>query len=154
MRGWMVAVLLVSTSAAAEPLIARNASDVRIAVAGKARHALALKPLPAGGGWRLELAADASAADIVDVTPGTPARTITVAVLGRTLRFDGVRFAGGHVYDVRLRAAGKTPSGFIYLYPAPAAKEKPRKGAERVRFDVDEAPAADDAIAPIDKGPL
>lgn len=157
MRQWVVGLLLcaANANAGAAPLQAKNGSDVRIAVANQARHAFALKPSAGHDGWRLELVGDALSADIVDVTPGTPARTITVAVAARTLCFDNVRFTGGHVYQVQLRSAAGLSSGLVYLTPEPAAKERARKGAERVRFDVDDQPTDDSqGIARVTKGAL
>jgi hypothetical protein len=154
MRAWVVVLSLWAASAVAEPLPAKNAEDVRVSVANKSRHAFALKPLAAGG-WQLELGADAERADLIDVTPGTPARTLTVPVVARAVRFDAVRFVGGHVYHLSLRAGARVASGFVYLHPATAAKERPRGRAERVRFDPDDAPADDGTnIGRVDKGSL
>jgi len=126
---------------------------VRVSVANKSQHAIGLRPLPGGAGWRLELAGAGDAADIIDVTPGTPARTLSVAVVGRMLAFDAQRFAGGHIYRVQLRGHGAW--SFVYLYPDPATLKLPKKGTERVRFDPDDSAAPDDgAPARTDKGSL
>ncbi len=143
--------------AAAEPLPAKHVEAVRVSVANKSQHALALRALPAGAGWRLELAGDGSTADAIDVTPGTPARTLAVAVIGRALKFDPLRFSGGHVYRVQLHGDKHGAWSFVYLYPDPAmAKMAPKKrGTQRVRFDGDQAAESDDgAPARVDKGSL
>lgn len=152
-------VCATSALAAAEPLPVKHVEAVRVSVANKAQHALAVRALAGGAGWRLELAADGDSADIIDVTPGTPARTLTLAVIGRALKFDALRFAGGHVYRVQLHGDKRDSWSFVYLYPDPSTlKLPPRKpnSAERVRFDADEAaPSKDDgAPARIDKGAL
>ena len=159
MRGLaFVAVVSWCALATAEPLPVKHAEAVRVSVANKHERAVGLRARPGGAGWQLELAADGQSADVIDVTPGTPARTLAVTVVGRTLKFDALRFAGGHVYRVQLRGDKRMAWGFVYLYPDPAAlKMAPAKkgGAERVRFDPDEAPAADDgAPARVDKGSL
>lgn len=160
--GWMICgAVAVGGVAAAEPLPVKRVEAVRVSVASKSQHAIGLRALPAGAGWRLDLASDGDggSADAIDVTPGTPARMLSVAVIGRTLTFDPVRFAGGHVYRVQLRGEKRAPWSFVYLYPDPAAlKLPPRKkasAAERVRFDEHDAPTADDgAPARVDKGSL
>lgn len=154
MRGWVVVLSLWSAGALAEPLPAKNAEDVRVSVANKPRHAFALRPLAAGG-WQLDLGADADRAELIDVTPGTPARTLSLPVLARTVRFDAARFVGGHVYHVSLRAGARVTSGFVYLHPAAALKVRARGRAERVRFDPDETPRDDgEGIGVVDKGSL
>ena len=158
MRGLALGLVLsCGAIAAAEPLPVKHAEAVRVSVASRSQHAIGLRALPGGAGWRLELAADGGSADAIDVTPGTPARMLSVAVVGRTLSFDAVRFAGGHVYRVQLRGEKRAPWSFVYLYPDPAALKLPPKksGAERVRFDEHDGPAADDgAPARVDKGSL
>lgn len=153
MRGLAVMMVLSSAAAWAEPLPARNAGDVRVAVANKVRHAFALKAV-ADGGWRLELGADAERADLIDVTPGTPARTLSVPVIARVVKLDGVRFVGGHVYHLALRSGARTASGFVYLHPVAAAKQAPRGKVERVKFSDGDNKPSDDAIGTVDKGSL
>jgi hypothetical protein len=154
------ALAISAPVAVAEPLAVRHAEAVRVSVAHKSHPALGLRALPAAAGWRLELAGEGAAADVIDVTPGTPARTLSVPVIGRALVFDTLRFAGGHVYRVQLRGDGRTSWSFVYLYPDPAlVKIAPkRRGIERVRFDGDgdAAPAASDDGGPahLDKGSL
>ncbi len=158
MRGLALGLVLSwSALAVAEPLPVKRVESVRVSVANKSQHALALRALPGGAGWRLELAADGESADVIDVTPGTPARTLALPVVGRTLKFDAVRFAGGHVYRVQLHGDKRLAWSFVYLYPDPALLKMPAKksGAERVRFDEDEkAPVDDGAPARVDKGAL
>ena len=140
--------------AVAEPLPVKHVEAVRVSVANKSQHAIGLHAMPGGGGWRLELAGAGEAADVIDVTPGTPARTLGVTVVGHTLAFDAQRFAGGHVYRVQLR--GHAAWSFVYLWSDPATLKLPaKKGTERVRFDPDDSAAADDgAPARTDKGSL
>ncbi len=156
MRGLALGLVLSwSALAMAEPLPVKRVEAVRVSVASRSQHAIGLRALPGGAGWRLELAADGDGADAIDVTPGTPARMLSVPVVGRTLTFDALRFAGGHVYRVQLR--GDKRWSFVYLYPDPATLKLPVKksGTERVRFDEHEAPADDDgAPARVDKGSL
>jgi hypothetical protein len=159
MRG--LAFVIVASSCAlavAEPLPVKHVEAVRVSVANRSQHAFGLRALPGAAGWRLELTAarDADAADIIDVTPGTPARTLTVAVVGRMLTFDPLRFTGGHVYRVALRGDKRAAWSFVYLYPDPATLKLPaKKGTERVRFDPDESGEVDDnAPARTDKGAL
>ena len=160
MRGLAFAMVFsFGALAVAEPLPVKHVEAVRVSVASRSQHAIGLRALPGGAGWRLELATDGDggSADAIDVTPGTPARMLSVAVVGRALSFDAVRFAGGHVYRVQLRGEKRAPWSFVYLYPDPAALKLPPKksGAERVRFDEHDGPAADDgAPARVDKGSL
>ena len=160
MRGLaFVVVCATSALAAAEPLPVKHVEAVRVSVANKSQHAFGLRALPAGAGWRLDLAGDGDSADVIDVTPGTPARTLTVAVIGRALKFDALRFAGGHVYRVQLHGDKRSSWSFVYLYPDPSTLKLPprRPGtAQRVRFDADEAPPPSDDGAPArtDKGAL
>jgi len=142
--------------AVAEPLPVKHVEAVRVSVANKSQHAIGLRALPGSTGWRLELTGAGDAADIIDVTPGTPARTLSVAVIAHALVFDALRFTGGHVYRVALRGDKRATWSFVYLYPDPSTLKLPaRKGTERVRFDADEA-AAEDSNAPArtDKGAL
>jgi hypothetical protein len=154
MRGLAFVIVLSSGALAiAEPLPVKHVEAVRVSVANKSQHAIGLRALPGGAGWRLELAGAGDAADIIDVTPGTPARTLSVAVVGRMLAFDAQRFTGGHVYRVQLRGHGAW--SFVYLYPDPSTLKLPKKGTERVRFDADDSAAPDDgAPARTDKGSL
>ncbi|HEX6836824.1 MAG TPA: hypothetical protein VF334_09645 [Polyangia bacterium] len=150
-------VLSCGAVAVAEPLPAKHVEAVRVSVASRSQHAIGLRALPAGAGWRLELAADGDSADVIDVTPGTPARMLSVPVVGRALTFDALRFAGGHVYRVQLRGDKRSAWSFVYLYPDPATLKVPAKkrGTERVRFDDNDAPATDEgAPARVDKGSL
>src|SRR5437667_1370330 len=104
MRGqaWCLALRAATGASAAEKVAPPlKPTEIRVSVANKSQKALGLRPLPAGAGWRLDLAADADSVDIIDLTPGTPARTTTLPVAGRALRFDALRFAAGHVYRVQ-----------------------------------------------------
>ena len=148
MRGLAFAVVICSswcTLAFAE-LPVKHLDSVRVSVMNRSQRALALHAIAAGG-WRLDLEGDGDSADVIDVTPGTPARTITLAVVTNTIKFDAVRFAGGHVYRVQLNGKKRSTASLVYLYPD-ASKLKlppPRKaGAQRVRFDSSDTAATDD----------
>jgi hypothetical protein len=143
--------------AAAEPPPVKHApSTIRVSIANRSQKALALRATAAGG-WRLDLEVDAVSADVIDLTPGTPARTVTLEVVTNTIKFDKVRFAGGHVYRVQLNGGKRPIVSLVYLYPdVSAAKLPPKKAAtQRVRFDTDDKkPAGDDGIPRVDKGSL
>jgi hypothetical protein len=146
MRGLAFAVVVMSWGALAfAELPVKHLDSVRVSVANKSQKALALHA-SAGGGWRLDLECDGDSADVIDVTPGTPARTITLAVITNTLKFDAVRFAGGHVYRVQLNGKKGARASLVYLYPDASKLKLPpaKKGAQRVRFDADDAAARDD----------
>jgi hypothetical protein len=155
MRVLAVGLLFVAvTVSAAEKATPVKPTEVRVSVANRSQKALGLKPQPGVSGWRLDLASDVDAADIIDLTPGTPARTISLTIIGRALRFDPMRFVGGHVYRVQLKSSGKPASlTFVYLYPEAAAEPR-RRGTERVKFAPDEKPAADTGPLAVDKGAL
>jgi hypothetical protein len=144
-----LAFLAVATwcALAGAELPVKHMDSVRVSVANRSQKALALHAA-AGGGWRIDLEGDGVSADIIDVTPGTPARTITVAVVMNTLKMDSVRFAGGHVYRVQLNGGKRASVSLVYLYPD-AAKMKgapvvKKGGAQRVRFDAGESAGSDD----------
>jgi hypothetical protein len=157
-RVLFLSFLLCGAVAQADGLPARNGDEVRLNVNQRSRKATRLRPT--GEGWRLELSATSAngAADVFDVTPGTPARTLSVMVNGGSILFDRVRFAGGHAYRVQLRSNGRAAeSGFVFLVADPPPKELPRRGAERLRFDDETAKSSktsDDKIAPVEKAPL
>jgi hypothetical protein len=155
-----IALALWATHAAAgeptPPAKQLQPGPVRVLVANRTQLATGLHALPAGAGWRLDVTSDAQSADIIDLTPGTPARTFTLSVLSRALRFDSMRFVGGHVYRVALRSRGRVSASLVYLYPDPAMAKLPKSGTQRVRFEGDDAPAAadSDGIRPVNKGSL
>lgn len=141
--------------AAAEPTV-KNGETVRVSLAGHAQRAVGLRFTDAG--WSFDVATQRTRAELIDVTPGTPARTLSVAIVGGTLKLDGVRFAGGHVYRAQL-LGGARPAPtvvLLYLHPDPAAAKVPAKkaGAQRVRFDSDEPAADDSGISHVEKGSL
>jgi hypothetical protein len=158
MRVWALAFLFVavtvSAAEAAEKATPVKPTEVRVSVANRSQKALGLKPLPAAAGWRLDLTADVDAADIIDLTPGTPARTISLSIIGRALRFDRMRFVAGHVYRVQLKSSGKPASlTFVYLYPEATAEPR-RRGTERVKFAPGEKATEDNTPLAVDKGAL
>jgi hypothetical protein len=157
MRGLAFAVVTTWCALATAELPVKHVDSIRVSVANKSQKAIALHA-STGGGWRLDLEGDGDSADVIDLTPGTPARTITLAVITNTLKFDGVRFAGGHIYRVQLNGKKGSSYSLVYLYPDASKLKLPpvRKGAaQRVRFDDDAAAASDDgAPARTDKGSL
>jgi hypothetical protein len=124
-------VVLVSLLALAVPagaaLKTKDAEAVRVRVAGGAKMGVGLRPHSDGWRLRLEETGGGARAELIDVTPGTPARTLSVMVSGDELLLDHVRFHGGHVYHVMIRRGEKSiGSGFVYLYPAAPIKDLPR----------------------------
>ncbi|MDB4965436.1 MAG: hypothetical protein JWN44_1125 [Myxococcales bacterium] len=155
MRASAVGILLLAalTANAAEKAVPLEPTEVRVAVANRSQKALGLRPLPTGG-WRLDLPSNADTADIIDLTPNTPARTITLSIVGRALRFDAIRFTGGHVYRIQLKT-GPSPSTstLVYLYPQPSTEPRHR-APQRVKFSPDERPTDDSPLSTVDKGSL
>jgi hypothetical protein len=144
----------VSSANAAAALRLRGAKVVRVrGVAGTPFQIAA-----DASGWRLELAelpAAGTSAELIDVTPGTPARMLTVRVEGTTLHLDDFRFVAGHVYRLQLRKAG-APMAVALVYLPPRADDLPRAtSSNRVDFVEGEQPAVDgDMPAPQRKGRL
>ena len=156
MRGLAFVVLCSWCALARAELPVKHVDSVRVSVANRSQKALALRAAAAGG-WRLDLEGEGDTADVIDLTPGTPARTITLAVVTNTLQFDAVRFTGGHVYRVQLNGKKRPSVSLVYLYPDPSKLKLPptkKTSAQRVRFDGDDAPARDDGITRVDKGAL
>ena len=155
----VTALGVASTANAFEPLPVKHIEAVRVSVSNRSQKALGLHATPSGG-WRLDLEGDGVSADVIDLTPGTPARTVTIAVITNTIKFDRVRFAGGHVYRVQLNGGPKGPSvSLVYLFPdgAPAKmapQGKKASGAQRVRFDDNEPATKDEGISRVEKGSL
>jgi hypothetical protein len=149
--------LLVAAPAQALPLQLKNAESVRVQVNRQSKPAFALRPDKDREGWRLAFVDGANgSAELVDVTPGTPARTLAVPINGGELFLDGGRFAGGHVYHLVLRRSGAfVGSSYVYLYPVAPLKEGPRRGPQRVQFVADEpANPSSDEIQPVSKSGL
>jgi len=143
------ALLSFSSSAnAAASLRLRGAKVVRVRGVSGTPFQLASD----GTGWRLELAdlpAGGTSAELIDVTPGTPARTLSLVVDGATLHLDDLRFAAGHVYRLQLRKAGAAVAvGFIYLPPRTDDAAPTRRPSNRVDFAEGERPAGDPAELP------
>jgi hypothetical protein len=126
--------------ALAAPLESKNAEAVRVAVNRQPRLGLGVKPSAGSEGWRLQLKDPKDGtAQVVDVTPGTAARTLKLSMNAGELVFDTVRFVGGHVYHVQLHhGADTTSSGFVYLYPSAAPKPAPQKAMpQHLKFETD-----------------
>jgi len=159
MRGLAFALVFGLSSwcliAGAEPAV-KNGETVRVSLAGRSQRAVGLRYTDAG--WSLDVTGERTRADLIDMTPGTPARTLSVAIVGGTLKLDTVRFVGGHVYRAQLAGGARPTVMLVYLRPDPAtAKVSSKKaGAERVRFDADEPAAASDdsGITRVEKGSL
>src|SRR6478672_2022388 len=108
----------------AEPLKARNHEVIQVKVGSQRRGTIALHARPEG--WRLELSGSTAngSAEVVDLTPGTPARTLSVIINGDELLLDNTRFIANHVYRVQLRRGGvAVESGYVYLYPLVVLKD-------------------------------
>jgi hypothetical protein len=159
MRGLALVVSALCVGGVANamgPLPVKHIEAVRVSVSNRAQKALGLRAAT-GGGWRLDLEGDGVSADVIDLTPGTPARTVTIAVITNTIRFDSARFAGGHVYRVQLNGGPKGPlASLVYLYPdaAPAKMPAKKAGPQRVRFDGNEPETKDEGISRVEKGSL
>jgi hypothetical protein len=159
MRWFLALVAFASINgglAIGSPLKARNPEIVQVKVGGQAKQGIALRSHPEG--WRLELSGSTAngTAELVDLTPGTPARTLAVPVNGDELLLDAARFIGGHVYRVQLRRGGvAVESGLVYLYPSPVLKDAPQtKVPQRLKFSADEKPLDDTGIQPVSKSSL
>ena len=145
--------LFAAVAADAAPLKVKNARAVRVKVNGDSKAGVQLVADDAG--WRLKLdgAAAPQRLSVIDVTPGTPAQTLLVRVLGGEALFDAHRFQGGHVY--RVSAAGVEGASFVYLQPSAALAAPAPKGPGRLDFDEgDRAVADESAIEPAKKGSL
>lgn len=159
-KALVLALLFLSLPAAADPLKAENASDVRVPMAAKLQRALGVRVTTEKDGWRLQLRAPVEGvAEVFDVTPGSPAVTFTLRLVAGMISFDLARFSGGHTYHVAVRSPQSVSTGLVYLYPdASAVKQQARRGAAgatRVRFEDNEpAPAGSDEITPEKKGSL
>jgi hypothetical protein len=107
-------------------------------------------------GWHLELASvESTIAQIIDVTPGAPARTLTLAIHDGELIFDPRRFAGGHVYQVSLMSdAASQGTRWVFLVPAPTRVKEPTvapKEPQQLKFIEHESTNSDDTIQPVQK---
>ena len=146
--------ILATGAAQAEP--SRQSETVRVSLAGRAQRATALRWVGGGGGgWQLEVATDRTRAELIDVTPGTPARTLSVPVVGGALSLDAVRFAGGHVYRAQLAGAeggaGGAPLSVSRSDDGQAAGEEGGRGsacASTATTRRRPTPTADDGITP------
>ncbi len=137
----------------------RDAESVRVRVAGEAKLGVGLRARSDGWRLRLQETGGGATAELIDVTPGTPARMLNVMVTGDELLLDTVRFEGGHVYRLQIRRGDRTiGSGFVYLYPAAPLKDMPRsRQPAKMQFTPTET-AADksdgDSPHPVAKSPL
>ena len=130
--GLLVAWVQLQGQAEAAPLKVKNAVAVRVTMAQGSQRGLGVKP--ERDGWRLQLSlakvSQDTSVEVIDVTPGTPARTLSVLLRGEEALLDGQRFEGGHVYRVQLRSGSGIDSAYVYLYPSgpvAAVKEGPTK---------------------------
>jgi hypothetical protein len=150
--GAFLAVLGVSSTAAATPLAIRHGRSIRVALAGRTEPATALRPI-ANCGWKLELA-NATAGAVLsfrDVTGGmTAAPRFELPVVAGGVVLDSTRFRADHAYRVELRQ-GQAVVGTVLIYLQP-----PRGGRGSVVFDDRDALGStrDDELAPSDKGAL
>lgn len=149
-------VLCVAASASATPLRVRNAAVVRVKVGSDSKAGLSLRAEEHG--WRLKLdgAAALQRLSVIDVTPGTPAQTLSLKVVAGEAMFDAVRFQGGHVYRI---SNGADAAAYVYLQPSAALAAQPKAGpgagTGRLDFDDGDRVMADEStIEPAKKGAL
>ena len=153
LRGFAFLIVLgLALPSVASPLRLRNQA-IRVRVNGESKPGYQLRPEgPNGNIWKLRLElTDAQARfDVIDVTPNTPARTISLRANAGEVVFDG-RFEGGHVY----RIATATSSTFVYLQPPAVMQAPQQKGPAKVDFEPGEKALADDSgIEAAHKGSL
>ncbi len=159
MRFVLLITLLGLTGIADAALKTRDAEAVRVKVAGAPKMGVGLRPRSDGWRLRLEETGGGASAELIDVTPGTPARMLNVMVSGDELLLDSVRFQGGHVYHVSIRRGERAiGSGFVYLYPTAPLKDLPRdRVPAKMQFTPTETAAdTSDSSAPhpVAKSPL
>lgn len=132
---------------------ATNASAVRVRVNGDSKAGLQLRSQD-DAGWRLKLEGQLGLMRLsaIDVTPGTPAQTLSVRVAAGEALFDAQRFQGGHVYRVS-SAEGAT---YVYLQPSATLAAQPKSnGPGQIDFAEGERAVADEGnIEPAKKGSL
>ncbi len=138
----------------AAPLKIKNATTVRVTMAAGAQRGVAVKP--GEDGWKLQLilakASQDTSVEIIDVTPGTLASTVSVGLRGEEALLDSQRFFGGHVYRVQVRVGAGLESAYVYLYPSsPLATVK--QGPTKLEFAGDEQDVAS-GPAPVRKSAL
>lgn len=129
-----------------------NASTIRVRVNGDSKPGLQLRSLD-DAGWRLKLQGQLGLMRLlaIDVTPGTPAQTLSVRVAAGEALFDAQRFQGGHVYRVS-SAEGAT---YVYLQPSATLAAQPKAGPGQIDFAEGERAVADEgSIEPAKKGSL
>jgi len=144
-------------AASAGPLKVKNAVAVRVNMAAGSQRGLGVKP--ERDGWRLQLSLATvnkdTQVDVIDVTPGTPARTVSVVLHGDEAVLDGQRFEGGHVYRVQLRSTAGLDSAYVYLYPSASASAAAKEGPTKLEFAEDERDATGSSgPAPVKKSAL
>jgi hypothetical protein len=149
-KAWLVVALLFSLPAAADPLKAVNAQDVRVPLGARPQRALGVRGTAEKDGWRLQLRAPSDGTvQVFDVTPGTAAVTFNLRLIAGLISFDMPRFAAGHTYHVEVRGKGTpTATGLVYLYPDAPSTQPSRANATRVKFEDNEpaAPASDEIV--------
>lgn len=144
---FLVAAMVVTTSAGAAPLAVRNGQSIHIGLAGHRESAQALRS--ASTGWRLDLAGVRGVLRLVDVTAGAAPTTMELPVEGAAVVLDVDCFRPDHAYRIELRQGMKlVGTAFIYLKPLPRTRGP-------IRFDDHETGAsADVEIATLAKGSL
>jgi hypothetical protein len=150
MRWFLLAILLGASQAAAAPLIGKHARRMLVSVNHHRRGGLGVRPC--SDGWHLRLAHSPNGlAELIDVSPRTPARTISQGLDGDELYLDTGRFKGGHVYQLQLRRGEAIVSrGYVYLYPRSSRSARDCPAPQRLVFGSAEMsePGDDDGSSP------
>lgn len=152
---FVLAALFTGMPAAAAPKM-RLAKVVRVKVGNGTRRGIGLHAC--SDGWHLELGSVSSVAEVIDVTPSAPARTLTLAVRNEELLFEPRRFIGGHVYQVQL-FSGDERRDTLWVVLFPSARLEEGKALERplkelpqhFKFVDDEPALSDEAIQTVAK---
>jgi hypothetical protein len=135
-RLFPVCLLLLGAAAPASgsPLVGRHVRRLHLSINHKKQAALGVRPC--ADGWHLTLPRkDNALADRLDVTPRTPARTLSQGLDGDELYLDSSRFAGGHTYQLQLRRGETTVGrGYVFLYPKRSKPARDCPAPQRFEF--------------------
>jgi hypothetical protein len=132
----------------------QGARPMRLKVGNGTRRGVGLSH--EADGWHLEVArVETTMAQIIDVTPGAPVRTLTLAIHDGELIFDPRRFVSGHVYQVSLMSDDASlGTRWVFLVPDPTRVKEPTfapKEPQRLKFVDHETTDGDDTIQPVQK---
>lgn len=151
---FLLSATVAAHAAPAAPFKVKNAKVVRVKVGADSKAGLQL--VADDHGWRMKLDHAPTSLlrlSVIDVTPNTPAQTMSVRVNAGEALFDAHRFQGGHVY--RVSAPGLDGASFVYLAPSATLAAPAPKGPGRVDFEEGESAVADEGgIETAKKGSL